>query len=313
MNIQETLKKAHLTPDPLKDQFFLMDDHVTQQMVDLANLDNKDVVLEIGTGMGNLTRKLAKKAGRVISFEIDERFKLFLSDLPTNVNLRFEDAWEYIQLHGKFWQKREYNKVVANLPYSFAEKFLHNLTFLKYDKVILLVSQSLAQKIEDNPVFGSFFIVKEKFKVDKNKFYPIPRTNSVVIDLIKLPDAIVTKNLSLFLRQYLYQHEETKVKNSLREGLIKYYYLTENEAPRVKNPRFLFKKRLLFDRFIRGLKATRFSRSANKRLTKKQAVKIINEAKLNLYLLEETPGLHIYDQVSQKLEKLEIFSSNTPN
>jgi 16S rRNA A1518/A1519 N6-dimethyltransferase RsmA/KsgA/DIM1 with predicted DNA glycosylase/AP lyase activity len=58
--------------------------------------------------------------------------------------------------------------------------------------------------------------------VDKLKFYPMPKTNSVVIDLIKLPDPIENKNLGLFLRQYMYQHEGQLVKNSLMEGLIKY-------------------------------------------------------------------------------------------
>src|SRR3989344_4364377 len=239
MKVQNLLKKYKITPDPLKDQFFLVDEEVIKKIVDLADLDKNDVVLEIGAGVGKLTGELAKKAGKVITIEIDERFKPLLADSPKNVELHFEDARNFFQLNGKFWKKKEYNKVIANLPFSLCEPFLHNLTFLQYDKVILLVPQKFADKIEDNPIFGSFFKAEEKLKVNREKFYPIPKTNSVVINLIKLPDTIKTKNLSLFLRQFIYKDENVKVKNSLREGLIKYVYLTtggrltKNEAKEI--------------------------------------------------------------------------------
>lgn len=272
MDIKAILDKYHITPDPLKDQFFLTDEKVIGEMVDLADLHKKDVVLEIGAGLGNVTSKLSKKAGKVIAFEIDQRFKPILSNLPANVDLRYEDAWEYVKLHGKLWHKKEYNKVVANLPYSFAEKFLHNLTFLIYDKVILLIPQSLSEKIGTHFIFSSFFKVEEKLKVDGNKFYPIPNTNSVVIDLIKLPDPITSQNLSLFLKQYLYQHEDSKVKNSLREGLIKFVWLTKKE-----------------------------------RLTKNKAREIIAQSKISQDLLEKTArNLEINQEIIERINKLDI-------
>ncbi len=141
-------------------------------------------------------------------------------------------------MDGKFKKKKEFNKVIANPPYSFLEPFLHNLTFLEYDKVILLIPKKFLRKIEENGVFGSFFRTKVLFEVDKENFFPIPKTNSVVIDLTKLPDPIKTKSLGLFLRQYMYQHEKQLVKNSLMEGIIKFSKLvyskkvTKNEARR---------------------------------------------------------------------------------
>lgn len=229
-------KVDQIQPDKLKDQFFLQDESIIQKIVKAADLNKNDVVLEIGAGTGNLTREIAKFAGRVISFEIDEKFKPLLKDIPGNVELHFENAWDYVQLHGKFKKKKEYNKIVSNLPYSFIEPFLHNLTFLQYDKVILLIPKKFLSKIDGYDVFGSFFSSKLLFEVPKEKFHPIPRTNSVVIELVKLPDPIKTKNLGLFLRQYMYQHEEQLVKNSLMEGIIKYARLvhlknvTKNEA-----------------------------------------------------------------------------------
>ncbi len=236
MDVQREFEKLNIAPDPLKDQFFLMDEEIIKKVAGFADLDKNDVVLEIGAGIGNLTREIAREAGRVIAFEIDEQFKPFLLKLPKNVEVHYKSAWDYVQLRGKFKKKKEYNKVVSNLPYSFVEPFLHNLTFLEYDKVILLVPTKFLKKIDGHDVFGSFFKTKVLLKVPKEKFYPVPKTNSVVIDLIKLPDPIETRNPGLFLRQYMYQHEQQLVKNSLMEGIIKYARLvsskkmTKNEA-----------------------------------------------------------------------------------
>lgn len=234
--IPEDLEKAKIDPDPLKDQFFLNDKNIIKKMVDYAWLTKSDVVLEIGAGPGNLTQEIAKKAGKVIAFEIDERFKPFLTKLPKNVEVHYENAWDYVQMHGKFRHKNIYNKIVSNPPYSFIEPFLHNLTFLDYDKVILLVPDRFMKKTEKWGIFGSFFEPKMLTEVPKESFYPIPKTNSYIIDLIKLPDPLETKNQGRFLRQYLYRHEGQLVKNSLMEGLIKYQKIifnkevTKNEA-----------------------------------------------------------------------------------
>ena len=232
----EDLKNAKIIPDPLKDQFFLTDERVIREIVQFADLRSNDVVLEIGAGGGNLTRQLAKKVGRVIAFEIDERFRPFLSKLPKNVEVHYEDAWNYVQMHGKWHKKKIYNKVVSNLPYSFIEQFLHNLTFLDYDKVILLIPTKAVSMIKENGIFASFFSPEILLYIPKEKFYPAPNTNSALINLVKLPDPIETKNLGRYLRQRRYQHEDQLVKNSLMEGLITYQRIvfgknmTKNEA-----------------------------------------------------------------------------------
>lgn len=228
-----------ITTDPIKDQFFLTDEKIIQKIVDAAELNERDVVLEVGAGTGNLTKEIAKKAGRVISFEIDEQFKPFLNKLPGNVQIYYENALDYIQLQGKWRKKKEYNKVVSNPPYSFLEPFLHNLTFLDYDKVILVVPKKTLKTIKTSGIFSSFFNPKVLFDIPRNSFSPIPDTNSVVIDLEKKKDPIETKDMALFLRQYMYQHEGQMVKNSLMEGIIKYKkkvegkFFTKNEARKI--------------------------------------------------------------------------------
>ncbi len=259
-----------IVPDPLKDQFFLTNEEIVQKIVSFANLDKTDVVLEVGAGTGNLTKEISKYAGKVIAFEIDKRFKQFLNSLPQNVEVHYENAWDFVQLHGKFRKKKEYNKIISNPPYSFIEPLLHNLTFLIYDKVILLVPLKTLKTLQTSKIFSSFFTFKILLKVPKQSFFPVPKTNSAVIDLIKLPDPIGTKDLGLFLKQYIYQHEGQLVKNSLMEGIIKY-------------------SKLVNKKFV----------------TKNEARKIISKTKISKELLEKLPdNPEIYDQVDKKFKTL---------
>lgn len=270
MKIQRLLAMYNIAPNPLKDQFFLDDENIAEKITNLADIKRNDVILEVGAGTGVLTKELAKKAKKIIAFEIDPRFKPILNDLPKNVDIRYENAWEYIQLHGKFWKKKEYNKIVSNLPYSFVEQFLHNLTFLKFDKVILLVPLRFVGKVTENPIFGSFFKYKLHFEVDKENFFPVPRTNSGVVELFHLPDALETRNMGLFLRQFMYQHEDQKVKNSLMEGIIK------------------------------------FEKEVNSKIvTKNEARKIVKDANIEEKYLEDTPKTkELYEEVENKFIRI---------
>jgi 16S rRNA A1518/A1519 N6-dimethyltransferase RsmA/KsgA/DIM1 with predicted DNA glycosylase/AP lyase activity len=143
---------------------------------------------------------------------------------------------------------------------------LHNLTFLEYDKVIILVPDRFLKKSEKWGIFGSFFKPKVLLKVPKEKFYPVPRSDSVLVELVKLSDPIETKNLGRFLRHCMYQHEGQLVKNSLMEGIIKYYKIVDG-----------------------------------KNLTKNEARKIIAEKGIDKNLLEKEPNSsEIYEIVEEK-------------
>jgi 16S rRNA (adenine1518-N6/adenine1519-N6)-dimethyltransferase len=267
LKVADLLSAHGIKPDPIKDQFFLADNEVIKQIAKSADLNRNDTVLEVGAGIGNLTAEIAKHAGRVIAFEIDTRFRPFLDKLPANVEVRYENAWDYVQIHGKYRKRKEYNKVVANLPYSFVEPLMHNLTFLDYDKAILMVPEKMLMTTEKNGVFDSFFYMKVLLRVPKEKLFPVPKTNSVIIDLIRLPDPIESKNRGLFLRQYLYQHEQQKVKNSLVEGLVAYH-----------------------------------RRALNDKLTKNGARKLIASVGIDRSLLEREPdSLEIYELVEKRL------------
>lgn len=154
---------------------------------------------------------------------------------------------------------------IFHIPRDKHQKLLKTIiSFLPRNGLLL----KFLKKIDNHDVFGSFFKTKILLEVPKEKFYPMPKTNSVVIDLIKLPDPIKTRNLGLFLRQYIYQHEQQLVKNSLMEGIIKYA------------------------KFVHS-----------KKVTKNEARKIISESGIDKNLLEKHPNNpEIYKLITEKLK-----------
>jgi len=221
-DITSILKRHRFIPNPFSDQFFLIGDSAVEKMVSLAELKPTDVVMEIGAGTGTITRKVAQRVKRVIAFEIDQKLKPFFSDLPKNVEMHFENAHRFFCSGDKRFHTREFNKIVSNIPYSICEWLFHCLTYLLFDKVILMIPNKFFYSSQSNPVFSSFFRIESKFEVDRTDFFPKPKTNSRIIELHRVPDPIESRDVSLFLRQFLYQHESWKSKNILREGLIQF-------------------------------------------------------------------------------------------
>jgi len=263
MNIEKVLKDKNIILDVNKDQVFLIDNKIIDEICCLVELNKNDIVLEIGAGIGNITEILSKKAGKVIAFEIDKQFKPFLEKMPSNVEVYYRNILDYSGFKGKYRKKGGFNKIISSLPYSLCEPILHKLTFYEYDKCILVLPKRFVYKIKINPIFSSFFKANILFEIEKQKFYPIPNTNSEVIELIKLNNPIKSKDIKLFLKQYLYKHENQKVKNSLREGIIEYYRMTEN-----------------------------------RKVTKNNARDIIEKSKISFYLLEKTPdNKEIYERI----------------
>ena len=95
-------------------QHFLVDENILGVIGRLAELDPDDVVLEVGPGLGILTRYLADRVARVHAVEIDRSLAPRLAGLPANVELEFGDA-----LAVDLGRLRP-TKLVANLPYSVA-------------------------------------------------------------------------------------------------------------------------------------------------------------------------------------------------
>lgn len=176
-------------------QNFISDSNLLDAIVDDANISAEDIVLEIGAGAGTLTKSLAKKAKKVVAYEIDKNLVgvLYenLSDVD-NVELRFIDFMkESIDT-----LKSEFStaKVVANLPYYITTPVIMRLLENGIGKSItVMVQKEVADRLTANPGNKDYSAITVKVKslggavvtrkVLRNMFYPIPNVDSAVVRL----------------------------------------------------------------------------------------------------------------------------------
>lgn len=204
-NLKNLLVKYGLKPNFTFGQNFLVDDVILEDIVDAAELSKNDAVLEIGPGIGNLTKKLCERAGFVLSVEKDPKFFPILKSIKKdNGNFRFEIAdildFDFLDFFSKNPPPGINGyKVVANIPYYITGKILQMLFAAKNkpESITILTQKEVAQNIVAGPgklsvlaisvqIFGSPEIIRV---VPANSFYPAPKVDSAIlkIDLPKKP------------------------------------------------------------------------------------------------------------------------------
>ena len=129
---KEILKEYGIQLDKKQGQSHLVDEDVLRRMVDYANISPPDVILEIGPGIGSLTSLLIEKARRVIAVEKDTRLSRIIRD-------RFGDkpSLEIINEDVLDIDLPDFDKVVANLPYSISSPITFKLLKTNLDLGIL--------------------------------------------------------------------------------------------------------------------------------------------------------------------------------
>ena len=175
-------------------QHLLVDREVLERIVQAAALDARSEALEVGPGVGVLTRELSRLAGRVVAVELDRRMVGVLREtVPApNVEVVAGDALEIDpeQLFGG----RPY-KVVANLPYNVATPLLRRLLHLpapaRPQEMVVMVQREVGQRLASAPKHIGFLSVETAmvadvevlFEVPPEAFFPPPDVSSVVVRL----------------------------------------------------------------------------------------------------------------------------------
>jgi 16S rRNA (adenine1518-N6/adenine1519-N6)-dimethyltransferase len=216
-------------------QNFLFDKNILNKIVSSSGVTGTDTVVEIGPGLGTLTRVLAQKSKNVIAIEFDKKLiaqlKENVSDLK-NVEIVNMDAlkFSYENIKGKF-------SVVANIPYNITTPLIFKL--LEYKEKIksmtLLMQKEVAQRIvakSGNKVYGVLSLSTQlytkpvlKFIVSKNSFSPPPKIDSAVVHFqVSAKPFFPVKDAALYMdivKTSFGQRRKT-IKNSLKsfDGLI---------------------------------------------------------------------------------------------
>lgn len=205
-----------------RDQFFVVNPQVLSRLADAARIDKGDRVLEVGPGLGFLTQELANRASEVLAIEIDQRFRPYLSSLLKNVEVVYGDAYRLLNDRNFLHQTRPPTKTVSSIPYSQAQNMLHNYTNWPWYQgdLVWLAPLSLVNKVNRESILGAYFRAELIEIVPANNFYPRPHTTSAIISFRRISDPLKTKDFPVYLRRWLYNHEDKKVKNALREVII---------------------------------------------------------------------------------------------
>lgn len=189
--VRPLLRRYGLEPWKELGQHFLVDEAALARIVEAAELGPDERVLEIGAGLGTLTRVLAAKAGWVVAVELDQRLipvlEKELTDCP-NVHLIQGDIMGLDP--ARLMDDRPY-KVVANLPYAITSAVLRHLLEARVppQQMVVTVQREVAERIVARSGRMSLLAVSVHFygqprllfRLQPGAFYPAPEVESAVV------------------------------------------------------------------------------------------------------------------------------------
>jgi 16S rRNA (adenine1518-N6/adenine1519-N6)-dimethyltransferase len=225
-------KKHNIKPARSKGQNFLINDDIYDRIVESANLQCQDTVLEVGPGLGFLTEKLAAKAGKVIAVELDDKLVKVLSKRLeekkiNNVEIIHDDILKVVTSYALCVTSF---KVVANLPYNITSIFLRKILStnrLIPNQLTLMLQKEVAERITAKPgkmsklaVSVQFYAdAKILFNVPKTDFWPEPKVDSAVIQLKIINNKSGVDEKEFFrLVRIGFSARRKKLKNNLAGG-----------------------------------------------------------------------------------------------
>lgn len=219
-------------------QNFLIDSHVLDKIVDAAQIDGQDCVLEIGPGIGTMTQWLAERAREVVAVEIDRALIPILQDTLSaydnvtviNQDILKTDIWQLVQEHN---QGRPI-KVVANLPYYITTPIIMNLLekHVPLQSITIMVQKEVAERMRVGPGtkdYGALSLAVQYYAhpeivahVPASCFMPRPNVDSAVVRLTcyQQPPVAVRDEKYLFalIRASFNQRRKT-LANALSSGM----------------------------------------------------------------------------------------------
>ncbi len=239
--IKELLAKYKFRPNDLLGQNFLINEDALREIVSAAELSAGDDVLEIGSGIGNLTKLLSETGANVLAVEKDQRYFPILKDqlgeyLQThsktpkskaNVKLVFADI-----THFNFQQELKPGyKVVANIPYYITGKIVEMLLTAKNrpSKIVLLMQKEVAQRITAKAGDLSILAISVQLFsnprivgfVPKSDFFPSPKVDSaiLVLDMLAKPKFNVSEKEFFRLVKAAFAGKRKQIHNTLKNNL----------------------------------------------------------------------------------------------
>ncbi|MBD8016756.1 16S rRNA (adenine(1518)-N(6)/adenine(1519)-N(6))-dimethyltransferase RsmA [Planococcus wigleyi] len=199
---QQIMAKYNLKVKKSLGQNFLIDPNILRKIVGQAKLTKQSAAIEIGPGIGALTEHLAREAGKVLAFEIDQRLLPVLDDTLSpydNISIVHADILKTDVQAAIDNELAGYDDivVVANLPYYVTTPIILKLLLEKLPirGMVVMLQKEVAERITAKPgtkAYGSLSIAIQYYTqaemaltVPKSVFLPQPNVDSAVISMTK--------------------------------------------------------------------------------------------------------------------------------
>ncbi len=224
------LRNLGIQPSKALGQNFLHESAVVRRIVQAAEIDQDDLVIEVGPGLGVMTRELAARAGSVVAVELDGRLASYVTSLGLPNTTVVESDILGVDLE-RVTGRRPY-VVVANLPYSVASAAIAHLLESSWrpDRLIVMVQREVAERIVARPPEMSILAVaiqfygqpKILFRIGPGAFVPAPKVDSAVLRIevekqLRLPEQDVPSFFRVVRAGFSQRRKQ--LTNSLSAGL----------------------------------------------------------------------------------------------
>jgi len=230
--ISAILKKHGLLPDKSLGQNFLTDPNILEKITRIAGVTDKNIVLEVGAGLGHLTTQLAKSAKQVVAVELDERFIPVLEEnLAEYQNIRIIQG-DILNLNPQDLVQENNYLVVANIPYYITSRIIRNLleSELKPNRIILTIQYEVAQRVcaksgKMSLLSLSVLMYGEpslEMRIPAGAFFPPPKVDSAVVLINLYPEPLLDEKMRGKFFEIIkagFLHKRKTLRNSLSKGL----------------------------------------------------------------------------------------------
>ena len=228
--VVDILRKHNISPDRAFGQNFLINETAMKSIIRAADIKNSDTVVEIGPGLGVLTKNLAAQAKTVVAIEADERLLPALKETikgAQNVDILLKDALKF-----DFNTLPPRSCFVSNLPYNVANPILRSaLNSGKFKMAVVLIQSEVADRLVAEPgtkaygaltIFCRYFARIRKIRdVSAGCFLPKPKVQSTILRFDMHEDITADPDLFKLVQQAFRHRRKTLIGNLIKAGYKK--------------------------------------------------------------------------------------------
>lgn len=222
------MKKYKFRPSRRKSQHFMINYKIMEDMIKIAEISNKDVVLDIGAGDGELTERIARYARRVYAIEYDRTLCKIL-------RRRFKKSKKVKIIEGDFLKIDIpfFNKIVSNPPFHISSEILFKIFEYDFEVGVMTFQKEFAERIIARPgekKYGRLSVVVQLIAevriyrdLEPEIFYPSPKT---FVSILKIRP--YSRDMRLRVKRYgrhlayIFTQRRRKVRKVVKEYLRKY-------------------------------------------------------------------------------------------